>query len=119
MATDMSHLCSLCGALPGEPCISNRGRVRAYPHKVRRTEHRSITALREQVEGLVLAGLAYVKAFHAYDVDGENPEAAQAHMEAEKHFLDEINRAIPGGLTQGEPGRGHQAPLPGGIEVSS
>lgn len=27
--------CSLCGAKPGEPCVSDRGRTREYAHKVR------------------------------------------------------------------------------------
>ncbi len=139
------YLCSLCGALPGKPCISDRGRTREYPHKVRTTEHRGITELRERlgaaellarefkavgdeaqdqadawsgrahtaearvaelegtasserrslqerVKDLVLAARAYIDAFHAYDVDGDNPEKAQAHMEAENHLLREMRR---------------------------
>lgn len=42
-------LCSLCGALPGKPCVSDRGRTREYPHKVRQADNLATEALRKQL----------------------------------------------------------------------
>ena len=33
------------------------------------------------------AGKNYIKAFHAYDVDSDNPQKAQAHIEAENVLI--------------------------------
>jgi len=41
----LSRICGLCGALPGKPCVSDRGRTREYPHKIRLAENPAAKAL--------------------------------------------------------------------------